>query len=133
MLNLKSIIFSAIICFHLLEGYRVLKGTVALIFVYQIHRDERYYPEPEKFIPERFLPENSANRHPYAFVPFSAGRRNCIGQRFAMLEYKLFVANLLRNYALSCDQTVDDVILEVKLILRTENPIIFKLSPRLTE
>jgi cytochrome P450 family 4 len=59
-----------------------LKGTTALICIYQLHRDEKYFPEPEKFIPERFLPENSENRHPYAFIPFSAGRRNCIGKEY---------------------------------------------------
>jgi cytochrome P450 len=56
-----------------------LKGTSALICIYQLHRDEKYFPEPDKFKPERFLPENSESRHPFAFIPFSAGRRNCIG------------------------------------------------------
>jgi cytochrome P450 family 4 subfamily V len=59
--------------------YTVLKGSNAVIFAYMIHRDEKYYPEPEKFDPDRFLPENIRNRHPYAYIPFSAGRRNCIG------------------------------------------------------
>ena len=66
------------------DNYEIPKRSTAMIFIYQIHRDERYFPEPEKFVPERFLPDNSDKRHPYAYIPFSAGKRNCIG------SYKIF-------------------------------------------
>ena len=56
------------------------KGTTVLICPGAIHMDEHYFPDPDKFDPDRFLPENGANRHPYAFMPFSAGSRNCIGK-----------------------------------------------------
>ncbi|KAG6445667.1 hypothetical protein O3G_MSEX004042 [Manduca sexta] len=62
-----------------LSGYMVPKSTEINIHIFDIHRLEDIYPEPEKFIPERFLPENSSKRHPYAYIPFSAGARNCIG------------------------------------------------------
>lgn len=62
------------------DGFKVPKGANAIIITYALHRDPRYFPEPEEFRPERFMPENSVGRPPYAYIPFSAGLRNCIGK-----------------------------------------------------
>jgi len=80
------------------SGQLITKGTTVYVFPYMIHRDVKYFPDPEKFDPDRFLAENSFNRHPYAFVPFAAGRRNCVGQRFAMMELKVILASVFRFF-----------------------------------
>ncbi|KAJ3645285.1 hypothetical protein Zmor_022951 [Zophobas morio] len=74
------------------------KGDVIWLPVFGIHRDPQYYPEPERFDPERFNDENKVNINPYTYLPFGSGPRNCIGSRFALLETKTLFFYILSNF-----------------------------------
>lgn len=87
-------------------GYKIPKGIELAFAVYALHRDPEIWPEPEKFDPERFSPEKKSERHPYAFIPFGHGPRNCIGQRLATMEIKCAIVYILQHYRFkTCDET----------------------------
>uniref|UniRef100_A0A914X3R9 Uncharacterized protein n=2 Tax=Plectus sambesii TaxID=2011161 RepID=A0A914X3R9_9BILA len=90
-----------------IDGLVVPAGTQVVIVSYMVHRDPKHWPDPEVFDPDRFSPQQTAGRHPYAFLPFSAGGRNCIGQRFAMMEEKTVLAWLLRYFEVESVQRRD--------------------------
>ncbi|XP_026678195.1 cytochrome P450 4c3-like [Diaphorina citri] len=73
-----------------LPDYVLPRDTEVIIVVYNLHRDPEVFPRPELYDPDRFLSENVAGRNPYAYIPFSAGPRNCIGEEFSVLceQYK---------------------------------------------
>ena len=109
--------------FFLIDGNVITKGTTVYVFVYGIHRDPKYFPEPEKFDPDRFLSENQRDRHAHAYVPFAAGRRNCIGQRFAMMEMKIVLASLFRRYQMKSLKTIEEIQPSSDAILKPLNGI----------
>ncbi|KAI7815406.1 cytochrome p450 [Rhyzopertha dominica] len=76
------------------------KGTMVAIPIAGIHYDPKYFPEPDKFDPERFSDENKANIVPGSYMPFGIGPRNCIGSRFALLEIKVLFYHLLCKFEL---------------------------------
>ncbi|XP_014788122.1 cytochrome P450 3A8 [Octopus bimaculoides] len=80
------------------SGWTFPKDTDISLSVYPLHHDPEYWPEPEKFIPERFSPECKEKIHPYAYIPFGAGPRICLGMKLARLESKLAIARLVKKY-----------------------------------
>jgi len=87
-------------------GIVIPKGMLVTIPLYAMHRDSEHFPDPEKFDPDRFLPEEREKRHPYAFLPFGAGPRNCVAMRFALMEVKVCLIHVLSNFRIKrCSKT----------------------------
>jgi len=82
------------------KGYEIPAGTRVVYSIYLSHRQEKYWPDPKRFDPDRFSPEQSQARPHYAYVPFGGGPRNCIGLAFAQVEVKIVLARILQNFDL---------------------------------
>jgi cytochrome P450 family 9 len=80
--------------------FTIEKGNFCWIPVYPLHHDAKYWPNPEKFDPERFSDDNKANINAGAYLPFGVGPRNCIGSRFALMESKAVFYYILLNFSL---------------------------------
>ncbi|XP_032682976.1 cytochrome P450 9e2-like [Odontomachus brunneus] len=81
--------------------------------VYALHLDPKYFPNPDKFDPERFSDENKDNIVPYTYMPFGHGPRKCIGNRFALMETKLLIAHLLHKFVFKAtEKTIYPVVFD---------------------
>jgi cytochrome P450 len=80
-----------------IAGYDIEPGTQLWMSQWVVHRDPRYFPEPERFTPERWLAPNMKELPRYAYFPFGGGPRVCIGNAFAMMEAVLVLATLMRR------------------------------------
>jgi cytochrome P450 len=115
------------------HGRIIPTGTDILILAYSVHREPRHFPDPDKFDPDRFTPQNSAGRHPYAYIPFGIGRRFCVGHMFGMMEAKTVLSTVVRRYCVT--ETVGGIKgieenLKFGFVLSTANGIRVKLLPR---
>ncbi len=84
-----------------MDGYHIPQGTILLLFYHGLHHNAEYWDAPENFDPDRFTPHQSEKQHRFAYLPFSAGPRKCIGNEFAMMEGTLVLAMLLQRYRIS--------------------------------
>lgn len=110
-------------------GETIRKGTVVIVSPFALHRHETLWDEPERFDPARFAPEAVKARHRFAYIPFNAGPRSCIGSGFAMMEGTLVLAMIARAFRL--DPVSGHDIVPVGLVsLRPKGGMPMTLSPR---
>jgi cytochrome P450 len=81
-------------------GYYVAPGTTIAICLYTLHRHREFWERADEFEPDRFSPERSAGRHKFAYIPFGAGPRQCIGNTFGLMEASLVIAHVAQHFAL---------------------------------
>ncbi|XP_073813615.1 cytochrome P450 6A1-like [Musca autumnalis] len=107
------------------------KGTPIFIPIMGIQHDPEFYPQPEEFDPERFSPDMVKQRDPIEFMPFGDGPRNCIGARFAKMQTRLGLANILHRFRVSvCPQTPAFLTFQAKpVVLSPRQGIYLKLEP----
>ncbi|KAM7350529.1 putative cytochrome P450 4d14 [Cochliomyia hominivorax] len=102
------------------------RDTQILILIYALCRDPKYFSKPDEFLPERFENEKI---DPYAYIPFSTGPRNCMGQKFALLQMKCVVSCMLRHYELL--PLGPEVQPTIMLIMGSKTGVNIGLKPRL--
>jgi len=106
------------------------KGTQLAIFTYMLHRNPEYWDDPNTFNPDRFGKDDYLKRNPYIYIPFSAGSRNCIGQKFALLEEKIMMYHVVANYRFVSLQNEDDIEDCMEIIHKSENGLYLKFVRR---
>lgn len=112
-----------------LGGYQLRPGAEVWMWLYFLHHDSRWFEEPERFRPDRFLPEAEAARRPGTFLPFGGGSRACVGRHFALLEAMICMAAVLRRFRPSL---VSSRVVRVypRITLAPARPIQLRLSAR---
>ena len=112
----------------IIDGHTIYKGTDIGLGIGAIHKHEKFWKDPEDFNPYRFT--EALNRNPYSYVPFSAGPRNCIGQRFATLESKICIFYVLKNYNLIAIQERKDIEFTAETVAKSKNGLLIKFVKR---
>ncbi|XP_063695953.1 cytochrome P450 4C1-like isoform X2 [Culicoides brevitarsis] len=114
-----------------LDEYTLPKGASLVIPIFKLQRQEEIWgPEAHLFNPDNFLPENVEKRHPYAWIPFSAGQRNCIGMKYSLLAMKTMLCYLLRNYKFNTTLKYSELKFKMALDLKIVNKHMVSIEKR---
>jgi cytochrome P450 len=113
-----------------LGGYEISANTDVLLPLYLLHRHPRYWKDPDIFWPERFSAEHEADRPRFAYMPFAAGPRHCIGETLALYEMLMHLYKMARRFRLVFLPDNEPLQLEAQINLRTRNPLFMRLERR---
>jgi cytochrome P450 len=109
-------------------GYTVPAGTVIAISAYTLHRHPAFWERPDEFDPSRFSPSQAARQHKFAYIPFGAGPRQCIGNTFGLLEASLILACVAQRYELRVAPG-SEVQPQALFVLRPNRDVLMELEP----
>ncbi len=106
-----------------LGGYTIPKGAIVSMFPWITQRDERFFPDPLRFDPQRFAPGNAEQIDQFAYFPFGAGPHICIGKSFAMMEIPLVIATVLQDYEIELSPNQREISYDARVSLRAKDDI----------
>ena len=113
------------------HNFTIPANATIVIGVYHVHHNTKYWgPEPFSFNPDNFASDNPQKRHPYSFLPFSAGPRNCLGYKYAWMQIKIVMCHLLRKYKFTSPLTYKDIRVKVRIFVRLEKKCLVKIEKR---
>uniref|UniRef100_A0A182P4H5 Uncharacterized protein n=1 Tax=Anopheles epiroticus TaxID=199890 RepID=A0A182P4H5_9DIPT len=106
-------------------------GVTVVLGIFNVQRSGKHWgPAADTFDPDNFLPERSTHRHPYCFLPFSAGPRNCIGYKYGLMSMKVMLCRLLAAFRFSTDLTMEQLVLKLDITLKIDNKHMVRIVPR---
>ncbi|OXA48937.1 cytochrome P450 4c3 [Folsomia candida] len=112
------------------NGQIAPKGAQVMILIREILRDPAHFPDPEVFNPDKFLPDECAARHLFAYIPFSSGPRNCLGMKYALKQMKTCLAHIFRQFRVSTVQKREDISLLYGMVLELKPNLELILTPK---
>uniref|UniRef100_A0A2A4IZA0 Cytochrome P450 n=1 Tax=Heliothis virescens TaxID=7102 RepID=A0A2A4IZA0_HELVI len=110
--------------------YTLPAGCSLVAPIYHLHRDPRFWTDPEHFDPERFNPDNVKKRNPNAYIPFSLGPMDCLGRYFGTKLVKTVCVRVLREFEASSTETYDDLKVFISISVASQNGFPVQLKPR---
>lgn len=112
-----------------LGPYTIPAGSHVFFSQYMMHRNPEYFPDPLRFDPDRFTPENKAGRPKFAYFPFGGGNRQCIGEAFAWMEGVFSIATIAQRWRFTYPGTTPPEV-QAKITLRPKGPLLMQVIPR---